>query len=122
MLPTFTFKAIRALQIQDLKNDAIDEHIPSPEASKLRCHRLRVEFLFLFTALSAVLKVVISDICAEALPILTDLGCDFSSILEIIVTFATGIAASLFPLLAPVIAIITSLSLSDLLSLLRLSL
>lgn len=75
----------------------------------------------LFTALNAVLKVVTGDVRAAVLPILADLGCDVTSILEIVVTLVAGIVASLSPLLAPVVAIIASLGLSDLLSLLGLS-
>ncbi|KAG1765722.1 hypothetical protein EV702DRAFT_1050917 [Suillus placidus] len=80
------------------------------------------DLCLLFTALGAVLKVVIGDVRAEVLPILTDLGCDVVSILKIVVTLVAGIVASLSPLLAPVVAIIASLGLSDLLSLLGLSL
>jgi hypothetical protein len=60
------------------------------------------------------LKVVISDVRAEVLPILADLSCDVASVLEIVVTLAV---ASLSPLLALVVAII-ALGLLDPLSLL----
>lgn len=75
----------------------------------------------LFTALNAVLKVVGGDARAEVLSILADLGYTVTSILAIVVTLVAGIVVSLSPLLAPVAAIIASLGLSDLLSLLGLS-
>lgn len=67
------------------------------------------------------LKVVIGDVRTEVLPLLADLGCTVTALLEIVVTLVVGIIASLAPLLAPVVAIIGSLGLADLLSLLGLS-
>ncbi|KAG2130900.1 hypothetical protein DEU56DRAFT_740387 [Suillus clintonianus] len=80
------------------------------------------DLCILFTALGAVLKVVVGDVRTEVLPMLADLGCDVTFILKIVVTLVGGIVASLSPLLAPVLAVIASLGLTDLLSLLGLSL
>lgn len=68
------------------------------------------------------LKVVVGDVRAGVLPLLADLGYTVKVLLEIVVTLVAGIVASLAPLLAPVVAIIGSLGLTDLLSLLGLSL
>lgn len=68
------------------------------------------------------LKVVVGDVRTEVLPLLADLGCTVKVLLEIVVTLVAGIVASLAPLLAPVVATIGSLGLTDLLSLLGLSL
>lgn len=76
----------------------------------------------LFTALGAVLKVVVGDVRTEVLPLLADLGCTVTSLLEIIVTLVAGIVVSLAPLLAPLVPTISALGLPDLLSLLGLSL
>ncbi|KAJ8584960.1 hypothetical protein M405DRAFT_773523 [Rhizopogon salebrosus TDB-379] len=80
------------------------------------------DLCLLFTALGAVLKVVVGDVRTEVLPLLADLGCTVTSLLEIVITLVVGIVASLAPLFAPVVTIISSLGLSDLLSLLSLSL
>jgi hypothetical protein len=69
-----------------------------------------------------VLKVVVGDVRTEVLPLLADLGCTVTSLLEIVITLVVGIVASLAPLFAPVVTIISSLGLPDLLSLLSLSL
>lgn len=55
------------------------------------------------------LKIFIDDIRAEVLTILSDLGCEVTSILEIVITLVAGIIVSLSPLLAPVVAIIAPL-------------
>ncbi|OJA13757.1 hypothetical protein AZE42_01552 [Rhizopogon vesiculosus] len=80
------------------------------------------DLCLLFAALGAVLKVVVGDVHTEVLPLLADLGCTVTSLLEIVITLVAGIVTSLTPLLAPVVAILSSLGLTDLLSLLSLSL
>ncbi|KIJ64021.1 hypothetical protein HYDPIDRAFT_168121 [Hydnomerulius pinastri MD-312] len=76
----------------------------------------------IFTAIGAVLKIVVADVSVEVLPILADLGCTVTALLQVVVPLVGGLVAALLPLLAPVVGIISTLGLTDLSSLLGLSL
>ncbi|KAF8839799.1 hypothetical protein BDN67DRAFT_1012038 [Paxillus ammoniavirescens] len=80
------------------------------------------DLCIIFTALGAVLKVVLGEVRSEVLPILTDLGCTITELLEIVVTLVGGIVASLVPLLAPIVGVLSVLELDDFAALLGLSL
>ncbi|KAF9218885.1 hypothetical protein BS17DRAFT_761793 [Gyrodon lividus] len=80
------------------------------------------DLCLVFTALGAVLKVVFSEVRTDVLPILTDLGCTITSVLEVVVVLVGGIVASLIPLLAPIVGVLSVLELNDFAALLGLTL
>lgn len=83
---------------------------------------LTVRQQLIFTALGAVLKVVVGEVSSDVLPILTDLGCTITELLEVVVTLVGGIVACLVPLLAPIVGVLSVLELNDFAALLGLSL
>ncbi|KIK96835.1 hypothetical protein PAXRUDRAFT_275867 [Paxillus rubicundulus Ve08.2h10] len=80
------------------------------------------DLCLIFTALGAVLKVAFGEVSSDVLPILIDLGCTITELLEVVVTLVGGIVAPLVPLLAPIVGVLSVLELSNFAALLGLSL